>query len=152
MERIGWDDYFMEIANIALKRATCLRRQCGAVLVRDNHIIATGYNGAPSGVEHCKKTGCLREQLKIPSGQRLEICRAAHAEENTIVQAALNGINTAGATLYTSFSPCTHCAKMIINAKIKRVVCSGSYPDELGTKLLKEAGVQLDIIKNLKLG
>ncbi len=147
MERIKWDDYFMKIAQITLKRSTCLRRQCGAVLVKDKHIIATGYNGAPSGVEHCGKVGCLRDQLNVPSGQRSEICRAAHAEENTIIQAALHGVNTEGSTLYTTFTPCTHCSKMIINAKIKRVVCTGSYPDELGMNLLKEAGVQLDIIK-----
>lgn len=147
MERTGWDDYFMELARVAMKRSTCLRRQCGAVLVKNNHVIATGYNGAVSGLEHCEKTGCLRERLKIPSGQRLEICRASHAEENTIIQSALHGASPEGATLYTTFTPCTHCAKMIINAKIKRVVCTKDYPDELGTKLLKRTGVQLDILR-----
>jgi len=147
MERIGWDDYFMELAQVALKRSSCLRRQCGAILVKNNHVIATGYNGTSAGLEHCDKVGCLREQSKIPSGQRSEICRGAHAEENTIVQAALSGISTEGSTLYTTFTPCTHCAKMIINAKIKRVVCIGNYPDDLGIKLLKEAGIQLDTLK-----
>lgn len=151
MPRVSWDEYFMEMAQVALKRSTCLRRQCGAVLVKNNHIIATGYNGTVAGLEHCEKVGCLRNHLKVPSGQRLEICRASHAEENTIVQAALHGTSPEGATLYTTFTPCTHCAKMIINAKIKRVVCTSSYPDELGTKLLKEAGVKIDIFNKNKI-
>lgn len=147
MARIGWDEYFMQMVSITLKRSTCLRRQAGAVLVKQNRVISTGYNGVPRGLEHCEVVGCLRNKLKIPSGQRQEICRAAHAEENTIVQCALHGVSTKGATLYTTFTPCTQCAKMIINAGIKRVVCASNYPDELGTQLLKESDIQLDIFK-----
>lgn len=147
MERLAWDNYFMELAKIALRRSTCLRRQVGAILVEDNHVIATGYNGAPSGLEHCDIVGCLRKKLNIPSGQRQEICRGAHAEENAIVQSALHGVSTKGATLYTTNTPCTHCAKIIINAGIKRVVCNLLYPDELGTQLLRDAGIQVDILK-----
>jgi len=146
-KRPSWDEYFMEIAHIAAKRSTCLRRQVGAVLVKNNYIIATGYNGTCCGMEHCDVVGCLRDKMNIPSGERHEICRGAHAEENTIVQSALHGVSPEGGTLYTTITPCTHCAKMIINAKIKRVVCSTDYPDNLAKKLLVEAGVKLEKIK-----
>jgi len=146
-KRPSWDEYFMEMAEIASKRSTCLRRRVGAVLVKNNHIISTGYNGAISGIKHCEDVGCLREKLKIPSGQRHEICRGAHAEENTIIQAALHGTNTENAVLYTTFTPCTHCAKIIANAKIRKVVCKEKYPDDLGIKLLKEAGIEVEQFK-----
>jgi dCMP deaminase len=143
MNRPNWDDYFMEMAEVASKRSTCLRRVVGAVLVKDNHIISTGYNGSVSGIRHCEETECLRDKLKIPSGQRHEICRGAHAEENAVIQAALHGVSTEGGVLYTTFTPCTHCSKIIANAKIKRVIFGGKYPDDLGMDILKEAGIEV---------
>jgi len=147
MNRPSWDEYFMEMAEVASKRSTCLRRVVGAVLVKDNHIISTGYNGSVSGIKHCEDVGCLRQKLNIPSGERHEICRGAHAEENSIIQAALHGVSTEGGVLYTTFTPCTHCSKIIANAKIRKVVCREKYPDELGMHLLKEAGVAIEHFK-----
>lgn len=131
----------MNVAEIMAKRSTCLRRKVGAVLVKDKHIIATGYNGAPVGLEHCKT--CLREEKNIPSGQRHELCRAVHAEQNVIIQAALHGANTAGAELYVTNSPCSICAKMLVNAGIKKIVFKGVYPDTLSLEILERAGVEL---------
>jgi len=133
----------MAVARVMAGRATCLRRQVGAVLVRENRILATGYNGAPTGIKHCLDTGCLREQMNIPSGERHELCRAVHAEQNVIIQAALHGVTTAGSTLYVTCQPCFICAKMLINAGIRRVVCEGPYPDPLAEAILREAGVEL---------
>lgn len=151
MVRPNWDEYFMEMAHVAKKRSTCLTRLAGAVLVKDNRVISTGYNGTPSKTKHCNEGGCERcknkFEGKIASGSDLSNCACCHAEENSIVQAALHGTGTKDTTLYTTFSPCTLCAKMIINAQIKRVVAGVSYPDDLGTKLLKEANVQLDLFK-----
>lgn len=142
-ERLSWDDYFMEIAEVAMKRSTCLRRWVGAVAVRDKRVLATGYNGAPSGLAHCKDVGCLREKLGVPSGQQHELCRGLHAEQNVIIQAALHGVSIAGSTLYVTVQPCVLCAKMIINAGIKEVVFQGDYPDELALSMLDEAGIVL---------
>lgn len=142
-ERLSLDAYFMEIAHMVSRRSTCLRHKNGAVLVRGKHIISTGYNGAPSGLPHCSSIGCLREQQSIPSGERHEICRGAHAEANTIVQAALHGTNTEGATMYSTHRPCSFCAKLIINAKIVEVVYTHPYPDELALQLLQIAGIKL---------
>lgn len=139
MTRPSWERYFMEIAELVSSRSTCLRRQVGAVLVRDKHIIATGYNGAPRGITHCMEAGCLREKLGIPSGERHEMCRGTHAEQNAIIQAALHGVSTEGATLYCTNQPCTQCAKMLINAGVKQIIYEGEYPDELARQLLKEA-------------
>ncbi|SFE67275.1 dCMP deaminase [Thermoanaerobacter thermohydrosulfuricus] len=141
--RPSWDEYFMQIVDVVKTRSTCLRRQVGAILVVDKHIISTGYNGPPTGLAHCEETGCLREQLGIPSGERPELCRGVHAEQNAIIQAALHGVSTKGATLYVSASPCVICAKMLINAGVKRIVYEDEYPDELAFKLLKEANVDL---------
>ncbi|MGB9680184.1 MAG: deoxycytidylate deaminase [Thermoanaerobacteraceae bacterium] len=141
--RPSWDEYFMQIVDVVKTRSTCLRRHVGAILVVDKHIISTGYNGPPTGLLHCEETGCLREQLGIPSGERPELCRGVHAEQNAIIQAALNGVSTRGATLYVSSSPCVLCAKMLINAGVKRIVYQEEYPDELAFKLLKEANVDL---------
>lgn len=143
--RPSWDDYFLEIAQQVATRATCLRRRVGAVIVRDKRIISTGYNGPPSGLAHCDEVGCLREQLGIPSGQRQEICRGLHAEQNAIIQAALHGVSTQGGTIYITHQPCVTCAKMIVNAGIDRVVCLEGYPDELARKILEEAHVALEI-------
>jgi dCMP deaminase len=143
--RPSWDDYFAEIARKVATRSTCLRRHVGAVAVRDRRILATGYNGAPRGLPHCDEVGCLREKLGIPSGQRQEICRGLHAEQNAIIQAALHGVSIDGSTIYVTNQPCITCAKMIINAGIVRVVCDDSYPDEFSEKMLHEAGVALEI-------
>ena len=143
-ERPSWDSYFMQIADAVATRSTCLRRHIGAVLVADKRILATGYNGVPAGIAHCTKVGCLREQLGIPSGERHELCRGLHAEQNTLIQAARHGgIATDGATVYCTAHPCVQCTKMLINAGVKRIVYRDSYPDELSSALLDEAGVEL---------
>ena len=142
-KRPSWDEYFLEVADLVSKRATCLRRRVGAVLVKDKKILATGYNGAPSGLAHCFEIGCIRQKLKIPSGQRHELCRGLHAEQNVILQAALYGVSTKGSTLYLTNQPCVICAKMLINAGIKEVVIAGGYPDELAKKFLKEARIKV---------
>lgn len=143
--RPSWDQYFVEIAQQVATRSTCLRRSVGAVIVREKRILSTGYNGPPSGLAHCDEVGCLREQLNIPSGQRQEICRGLHAEQNAIIQAALHGVSTQGGTIYVTHQPCVTCAKMVINAGIQRVVCLNGYPDELARSVLGEANVALEI-------
>jgi len=135
----------MEIARQVATRSTCLRRHVGAVIVRDKRILSTGYNGAPRGLPHCDVVGCLRERLGIPSGQRQEICRGLHAEQNAIIQAALHGVSIEGGTIYVTHQPCITCAKMIINAGIVRVVCANGYPDDLARQMLQEAHVALEI-------
>ena len=118
--RLGLDDYFMEIAHVVARRSTCLHRQVGAVLVQGKQIVSTGYNGAPSGQPHCLDIGCARQG--VPSGQRSELCRAAHVEQNAINFAARYGISIEGATLYTTNYPCSWCAKSIINAGVAQVI------------------------------
>lgn len=145
--RASWDEYFMEIAEIVKTRSTCLRRQVGAVIVKDNRIITTGYNGAPSGLRHCLETGCERQRLGVSSGERHELCRALHAEQNAIIQAAKLGISTEGATIYITLQPCVICAKMLINAGIKKIVHKGEYPDELSRKMLEEAGIEILVME-----
>ena len=125
------------------RRSTCLHRQVGAVLVRDKHILSTGYNGAPSGLAHCIEVGCLRERNNVPSGERHELCRGVHAEANAIIQSALHGINTENSTMYCTHQPCVLCTKLIINAKIKEIVYEEPYPDELSLELLKQAKIKL---------
>ncbi len=142
-KRMSWDEYFMEMAKLVSKRSTCLRRHTGAVLVKDNRIIATGYNGAPKGLPHCAEVGCMREALKVPSGQRHELCRGLHAEQNAIIQAAVFGVSTRGATLYTTTYPCVICAKMIINAEIGEVVYDDDYEDDLAKRMLSEARIKV---------
>ncbi|HEY6837285.1 MAG TPA: cytidine/deoxycytidylate deaminase family protein [Geobacteraceae bacterium] len=144
MQRPSWDEYFMEITHLVAKRSTCLRRQVGAVIVKDKNILATGYNGAPSGVTHCIQVGCLREKLKVPSGERHELCRGLHAEQNAIIQAAKHGTNIDGATLYCTTMPCVICSKMIINAGVRRIVYEEGYPDELAAELMGESGVAVE--------
>ncbi|UCE82449.1 MAG: cytidine/deoxycytidylate deaminase family protein [Deltaproteobacteria bacterium] len=143
MARPSWEAYFMEITNLVAQRSTCNRRSVGAVLVKDKRILATGYNGAPSGLPHCLDVGCMREQNNIPSGQRHELCRGLHAEQNVIIQAARHGIPIQGATLYCTTRPCSICAKMIINASIVAVYYEEGYADELSDQMLKEAGIEL---------
>jgi dCMP deaminase len=142
-ERPSLDDYFMEIAGVVSKRSTCLREHVGAVLVRDKHILSTGYNGAPSGLQHCEEVGCLREQLKVPSGERHELCRGSHAEANAIIQAALHGVSTENSIMYCTHQPCTMCTKLAINAKVKEIVYRISYSDSLSLQLLKDANIKI---------
>ncbi|MGI6092389.1 MAG: cytidine deaminase [Veillonellaceae bacterium] len=142
MPRPSWDEYFMDITRVVAERSTCLRRHVGAVIVKDRRLLATGYNGAPQGLAHCEKVGCLREECHIPSGQRHELCRGTHAEQNAIVQAALHGVAIDGSTLYCTHQPCSGCTKMIINAGIKRIVYEIGYPDELAAQLINEAGIE----------
>ena len=141
--RPSWDEYFMEIAEVVKKRSTCIRRHVGAIIVKDKQILTTGYNGAPRNLEHCEKIGCKREQMKVPSGERHELCRALHAEQNAIIQAAYSGVSINGATLYVTTRPCVLCAKMCINAGIKRIIYKGDYPDTLSMELLDEAGIEM---------
>jgi len=142
-KRPSWDNYFLDIVELVSKRSTCCRRAVGAGLVSDSRILATGYNGAPSKLQHCLDIGCLREQLKVPSGERHELCRGLHAEQNAIIQAALHGVSTKGSTLYCTNHPCVICAKMIINAGILRIVIRDGYHDKLAAQMLKEAGISV---------
>jgi len=143
IDRPDWDEYFSDIAALVSRRSTCRRRRVGAVLVRERRILSTGYNGAPTGLRHCLDIGCLRVQLQIPSGERHELCRGLHAEQNAIIQAALHGVGIAGATLYCTNHPCGICAKMIINAGIVSVVIRDGYSDEMAAEILGEAGIQV---------
>ncbi len=148
-ERPTWDEYFMRIAAEVAKRATCLRRQVGAILVLNKRILATGYNGAPTGLPHCAEVGCRREAEGVPSGQRHELCRGLHAEQNAMLQAARYGITIQGAILYTTHVPCSMCAKMAINCAVERIVATSDYPDELARDLLTEAGIELVVFTPL---
>lgn len=149
MNRPSWDEYFMEMAVLTSERSTCLRRKIGAVIVKDKHIIATGYNGSPRGLKHCDELGgCLRQKLGIPSGERHELCRALHAEQNAIIQAATLGQSIEGASIYITNHPCYICAKMIINAGIDRIVIKEGYPDQFAMDILKEAGKQVVMLRN----
>lgn len=141
--RPSWDEYFLELAGIVAKRSTCLRRRVGAILVKDKRILATGYNGAPSNVKHCLDIGCIRESKKIPSGERHELCRGIHAEQNLIIQAAYHGIPIANSILYCTNFPCSICAKMLINAGIKKLIYIEGYADTLSEELINEAGIEV---------
>jgi dCMP deaminase len=148
--RPSWDAYFMEIARLVSTRSTCRRRAVGAVLVKDRRVLSTGYNGAPSGLSHCLEIGCLRQQLNVPSGERHELCRGLHAEQNAIIQAAYHGVSIREATLYCTNLPCTICAKMLINAGVKEIVHLDGYADELSEKMLADAKVILRQAKGAK--
>jgi dCMP deaminase len=143
LDRPSWDEYFMQITAHVASRSTCLRRQVGALLVKNRCILATGYNGVPRGITHCSETGCLREQRKVPSGERHELCRGLHAEQNAIIQAARHGVNISDAKLYCTDSPCIICSKMLINAGVQEVVYGRGYPDQLSLEMLAEAGIKL---------
>jgi len=145
--RPTWDEYFLEIADLISRRSTCLRRRVGAVLVKDKRILATGYNGVPSKIRHCAEVGCIREKLKVPSGERHELCRGLHAEQNAFLQAALHGTSVKDASLYSTTQPCVICAKMIINAGIKEIVICGDYPDKMSKDLLREAKIKIRVSK-----
>ena len=141
--RPEWQEYFMQITKIVATRSTCVRRKVGAVLVKDNHILCSGYNGAPAGLEHCTKDSCLRIKFNVPSGERHELCRGLHAEQNAVIQAAVHGISIKGSTLYCTTFPCVVCAKILINAEIEQIVYEEGYPDELALQILEEAKVKI---------
>ncbi len=148
--RGSWQKYFMDIACLVAKRSTCLRRKVGAVAVLDRRILATGYNGAPSGCLHCMEAGCLRTKLGIPSGQRHEICRGVHAEQNVIIQAAVNSVSLKGAELFCTTFPCFICSKMLINCGIRKIWVEDSYPDSFSEEMLREAGVEIIFFNRTK--
>ena len=139
------DEYFLKIASVVAERSTCRRHHIGAVAVKDKHILATGYNGAPSGFKDCLELGCLRDEMNIPSGTRQEICRGIHAEQNVIIQATLHGISLDGSTIYATHTPCILCSKMLVNARIKRFISFAKYDDNAFVDLFKEAGIEIDI-------
>ncbi len=142
-KRPSWEDYFMDITQRVAARSTCLRRAVGAIVVKDKRILTTGYNGAPSNIRHCGETGCLREKLNVASGERHELCRGIHAEQNAIIQAALHGVSIKGSTLYCTNLPCSICAKMIINAGVKKIIYLSGYADALSMEMLTEARVEM---------
>jgi len=141
------DEYFLKIASVVAERSTCRRHHVGAVAVRDKHILATGYNGAASGLKDCLELGCLRDEMGIESGTRQEICRGIHAEQNVIIQASLHGVSLEDAIVYVTHSPCILCAKMLVNAKIKRFLTFGSYADDSFLDLFQEAGIKFELHK-----
>ena len=142
-KRPSWDEYFLDVAGLVARRSTCLRRNVGAILVKDKRILATGYNGAPAGLKHCLDIGCLRQKLNIPSGQRHELCRALHAEQNALIQASLYGISVKGSKLYATCQPCVICAKMLINAGIAEIIVIDGYPDKMAMDFLRQAKIKV---------
>ncbi len=141
--RPEWDKYFMDLLDMVKTRSTCMRRQVAAIIVRDKQIISTGYNGAPKGIFHCEQVGCLREREGIPSGEKHELCRGIHAEQNAIIQASMHGVSIENCEIYITHSPCALCSKMLINAGITKITYKGEYPDKLALDLLDEAGVEI---------
>lgn len=145
-QRLPWPEYFMSIARLVAERSTCLRRKVGAIAVKDKRILATGYNGAPSGLAHCLDMGCLREKMHIPSGQRHELCRGLHAEQNIIIQAAVHGVALSGAQIYCTTQPCLICTKMLINCNVRAIFFDQGYPDSLAVSMLEEANIHYERI------
>ncbi len=141
--RPSWEIYFMDITELVARRSTCLRRAVGAVIVKDKRILSTGYNGAPAGMSHCTELGCLREKMNVPSGERHELCRGIHAEQNAIIQAAYHGVSIRGSCLFSTTLPCSICAKMIINAGIKKIFYKTGYADPMSIEMMKEAGLEI---------
>jgi len=150
VSRPSWNEYFMDIAHLVSERSTCMRRKVGAVMVKNRAILSTGYNGAPTGIPHCSETGCLRHQLNVPSGEKHELCRGLHAEQNAIIQAAVHGISITGATLYCTNHPCSICAKMLINAGICKIYYQHGYQDDLSKTLFESANIHIEQIKGKK--
>lgn len=146
-DRPSWDEYFMEIARDIATRSTCIRRKVGAVIVRERRILTTGYNGTPTGIRHCTEETCMRSRFNVPSGERHELCRGLHAEQNAIIQAALYGISIDGATIYITHQPCSICTKMLINSGIKKFILKESYNDPLAIEMIKEAHIETIIYK-----
>jgi dCMP deaminase len=145
-KRPAWDEYFIKIAYDVATRATCIRRKIGAVIVKDKRILSTGYNGVPAGISHCTKKTCIRTQMNIPSGERHELCRGLHAEQNAIIQAAYHGVSIKDAVIYITNQPCSICTKMLINSGIKKFIFQDPYKDELATEMIKEAGIEIIIL------
>ena len=145
--RPSYDEYFMEMAHVVSKRSTCLRRKVGAILVKEKHILSTGYNGAPKGLKHCSETGCIREDQNIPSGERHELCRGLHAEQNAIIQAAVFGVSIKGSVLYCTNTPCVVCVKMLINAGVTEIIYAGDYPDDLAKLMMEESKLKIKRFK-----
>ena len=146
-ERPSYDEYFMEMAHVVAKRSTCSRRKVGAILVKNKHILSTGYNGAPKGLKHCAETGCIRADQNIPSGERHELCRGLHAEQNAIIQAAVFGISIKGSVLYCTNTPCVVCVKMLINAGVIEIIYAGEYPDGLAKCMMEESKLKIKRFK-----
>ncbi len=146
--RPSWQEYFYNITQLVAERSTCIRRKVGAILVRDKRVITTGYNGVPSGISHCADVGCLRDKLGVPSGERHELCRGLHAEQNAIIQAATHGVSILGCTLYCTNMPCSICSKMLINAGIVKIYYGEGYADPLGEEMLAEAGIDVIQLEN----
>lgn len=142
-DRPSWNDYFMRITYDVAERAICVKRKVGAIIVKDNHILSTGYNGAPKGFDHCTEKTCIRKQMNVESGQRHELCRGLHAEQNAIIQAAVHGVKIEGGAMYCTYQPCVICVKMMINAGITKLIYSGGYPDELAAEMLKESKIEV---------
>ena len=142
-QRLTFDDYFMKITHVVAERSTCLKRKVGAIVVKENRILTTGYNGAPKGLKHCAELGCMRKDLNVPSGERHELCRGLHAEQNAIIQGAWHGVKIEGGTLYATYQPCIICVKMMLNAGIKKLVFEGPYTDKLAADMLKEAKLEV---------
>ena len=149
-KRPSWDQYFLEIARTVATRSTCLRRRVGALIVKDRRILATGYNGTPKSIVHCSVAGCLRKKLDVPSGERHELCRGLHAEQNAIIQAALYGTSVKDSIMYVTNHPCIICAKMIINAGIKEIAIADGYPDKMAKDFFKEAKIKVRTAKTEK--
>jgi len=147
-DRPSWDSYFMTIAETVSTRSTCIRRSVGAVIVKDKRILTTGYNGPPSGITHCTPETCLRTKYKVPSGERHELCRGLHAEQNAIIQAANHGVSITGATIYVTHQPCSICTKMLINSGIKKFIYKSPYEDELALELLRETDIELIVYED----
>jgi len=146
IKRPSWDEYFISIAKLVSSRSTCLRRAVGAVIVKDRRVLATGYNGTPTDIKHCEETGCLRDRLGIPSGQRHELCRGLHGEQNALLQASLYGVSVKGASIYITNEPCIICAKMLINAGITEVIVADGYPDKMAKEFLDDAEIILRVL------
>lgn len=144
--RKNWDEFFMAMATLTSEQSTCIRRKVGAVIIKDNRVLSTGYNGAPKGLKHCEEVGCLRQERNIPSGQHHEICRGAHAEQNAINNAAKHGISIEGSVLYCTTAPCSMCAKSIVNSGITMVIYHEGYSDELSKEMLQNITVRSDKI------
>ena len=151
-DRPSWVTYFMDITSLVAKRSTCLRRAVGALIVKDKRILATGYNGAPTKIRHCLEIGCLREELNVPSGEKHELCRGIHAEQNAIIQAAFHGVSIKGATLFCTNLPCSICTKMIINAGVKRIYYQEGYADIMSKGMLEEVGIEVIQLDGIKEG
>lgn len=143
INRPSWDQYFMRMAFLAASRTNCTRRKVGAVIVKDKNVLATGYNGPPSNSAHCDSAGCLRNIMDVPSGERHELCRGLHAEQNAIIQAAVHGVSIKDSVIYVTTHPCVVCAKMLINAHINEVIYADGYPDELSKLMLLDSDLNL---------